>query len=228
MTLNTLDTLHQVSVIVALSCGALVMLLRAIGELRPRHCASVRTVWYVFSLACIATFLTACWAISKGWLDAQGKFQGEMGALINTLLSIGVDLEADFLFLVSVVSLLIVPQMLSYVLSGLCGCASRLWLVGGSMAFLVWGVVKSFAVTSGIVGTVVLVGVCNGWPGLSWLSAAAILAVSFFTVTFSFVILHMYYEAGTLINWVRDHCPERLIAWLRRRHEWATRHCCEP
>jgi len=201
------------------------MILVAIGELRTRHGAAVRTVWYFFSLACFATLLVAYWAVATGAIDANGNFQGEAGALVNKLLFFMLDLNADFIFLYALVSLLIVPQLLSYVLSGFFGCASIPLLIESGMAFLAWGIAKSFAVASGILVSYLLVGVWHEWFSINWLSALAFFVLSLLLVSFSFGILHGYYEANTVIKWIRNRCPEILIFLLRRIHKWATRHC---
>ena len=188
-----------VLLIAALLALALLVIIGYMGlKLADGHGTDVWVVWYLFSLASTSTFLIAAWASSVGAVDTRGSFHGDLGSAIGALLNFMLDLEAEIKLFASLLVIVVVPLLASYLLSGLFGCASRLILVGRSVSFFVWGVVKSLVVAAGIVFALALFGYVHGWVG--WSAAGAAGAAGAASMAFlpvmllalSFYILFVY------------------------------------
>jgi hypothetical protein len=193
-------------------------------KLADKNGTDVRVVWYVFSLAFIATCLAAAWASSVGAIDNHGVFQGELGAAVNALLNFMLDLDTDLKIFSTILALVLLPQITSYVLSGLFGCASAPIFVGGAIRVYVWSVVKSFVVAAGIVLSVALYGYFNNWNGWSAKGAASMSSMSGFLLVLSFSMLYLYrdiYAAVEMPSINRFPKLQRMVVslqgWLTRK-----------
>ncbi len=119
------------------------------SSLRTKHGRDIRIIWYFFSLAAVVTYFIAMWGMSKGALTAQGRFVGDIGDAISQLMQIIFDLETDVIVMSTLIGVVILPQFLMYILSGIFGNATKPYLLDSSLRFFLWSLVKSFAVASG-------------------------------------------------------------------------------
>lgn len=192
-------------------------------QLASHHGSDIRVVWYLFSLALISTLLVAWWARSTGAIDAAGSFHGAAGAVIGKFLELMLDLQSDLKILGAMVALVIFPQFLSYVLSGLFGCAVAPILIGATFRFFFWSVVKSFVITAGIVLVVAVYGWVLGWSGLSVRKATGLAGTGLLLLTMSFALLYIYRDLGGAI------APSNSVGFLKLRlvlhriNAWANR-----
>ena len=146
--------------------------------LSRKHGRDLRVVWYFFSLSLVITCGIVWWAINTGAIDEHGTFHGNAGDAIKKVLNIMLDLNADIQIFATIAAVITVPQLLSYVLSGFCGCAALPLLIEESFRFFVWNLVKSFAVVSGILLPLALFGAWNHWGHRTWREAAFLIFVS--------------------------------------------------
>lgn len=190
-------------------------------QLRQRHGGDIRVVWYFFSLSSVATFGIAWWAVSKGALN-QNEFVGSFGESLKWILEFMLDLNTDLIVLLAIVSIITLPQLISYVLSGLSGCAATPFLIEGSLSFLIWGLVKSFAVCGGIIFSLAGFGMWQGWHTW-WQGGFTMTYTSSMLVMFSFAVLLMYREAETVATDFHKHLP-KVAGRCQAIHKWCTRH----
>lgn len=183
----------------------------------------MRVISYLFSLSFVCTCIAALWASSIGALDGAGVFQGRWGSLVNRLLIFMLDLETDIKVFLAILAIFVIPQITSYLLSGLFGCAAAPIFVGRAVSFFVWSVVKSITVASGIVFTVALYGWASGWTSWSLKGAASMLWSSFMFIAVAFGFLYAYRDIdGLTITSSEKALPiknrlTRLRAWFTRR-----------
>ncbi len=160
--------------------------------------SDVRVVWWLFSLTATATFLVAWWAVETGAIDGSGGFHGRAGSVLQSVLKGVLDLEASLKVYGALVALFVVPQLASWLLSGLSGCASAPVLIGAALRIFFWSIVKSLVVASGAIAAVVSFGRAYGWAELTNLKMASHAASSLGLLTLAFSLLYIYrdlYEA---------------------------------
>lgn len=158
---------------------------------KGHHGTDVRVVWYLFSLAVVVTWIAAAWASSCGAIDSQGGFQGEVGASLHALLKYMLDLDTDLKIFSALLAITLLPQLVSYLLSGPFGCASAPIFVGKAIQFFIWSIVKSFVVAAGIILTIGLYGYFRDWNGWSVKGMASMLGMSSFLLMLSFAMLFL-------------------------------------
>jgi len=195
----------------------------AATKLRHKNGSDIRLVWYFFSLSLTVTSSITLWAFSVGWIDKQGNFQGRLGAFIGKLLHVMLDLNTDIAIVASLAALVAVPQILSYFLSGLSGWATAPILFRQSIAFVVWGTVKSFAVAAGILFPLWLIGSVLHWKGWDIVGATALLLLALGMLSLAFSVLVFYREAEEVIEAGYKKMPRRLRRIFLLSHSWMTR-----
>lgn len=192
-------------------------------KLADQNGTDVRVVWYLFSLVVVTTCIAAAWASSVGAIDNQGAFQGELGAVINTLLTFMLDLDTDLKIFSAILAMVLLPQIASYVLSGLFGCASAPIFVGGAIRFFIWGIVKSFVVAAGIMLTVAFYGCFNNWKGWDAKGTAAMSILSGLLLMLSFSMLYLYRDVHAAVEHPSTDQFPRLQRMVASLQGWLTR-----
>lgn len=138
--------------------------------------SGLRMIWYFFSLSLVATTEIGLHARYMNAINEHGQFLGEYGHLLELGLHLMSDLNTDILMFLGLLVVVILPQLLSYVMSGLFGVASMPLFAARSTTIFVWAIVKSFTVCSGIWFTVCIMGAMGvfsvpNYPGMLLLSA---------------------------------------------------------
>jgi hypothetical protein len=160
-----------------------------ITQIRVAYGAAVHVVWYLFSLAMCVSAIAFYWARMAGAISPKGQPAGDIGKAFFKLLGFTLDLRMDFLGLLALVGLIVLPQLLSYLLSGAFGCASRPRLVNYCVHMFSWGVAKSCATVSGVLFVLSLTGLINGWDGFDAKFSAKYVVLSEMLLAFAFVAL---------------------------------------
>jgi len=193
-------------------------------ELAKSHQGDLNVVLYFFSLSLTATILLGVLAIQHGAIDGAGQFHGRSGQVLDFLLQSFLDLKTDIRLALALVGLVVLPQLLCYLLSGIFfGCATSVLFVGNSFSFLIWFVVKSFAVASGVGVSFALVAALNHWPGATWDIAIVLIDLSLAMLFLALVFLGFYRGAIPLVAKIRRRCPRALVRGLSRIHRIFTR-----
>jgi len=202
----------------SLAIGAIVLIL-AVRSLSRRHPGDVRAIWYIFSLAHVISLILFLWGFTNGAFE-NGFFVGPVGSLLERFLDETENIEFNLLLMSVVVTIIVLPQLLSYILSAVSGCASKLWLIGAVMRFLVWGLIKFFAISGGVWTTLAISDYCFeihlGRKGMG-------IPYAFDSLAFSFSILIIYRSTERVATFVVQRCPESLKQTAQRIHIWASR-----
>jgi hypothetical protein len=194
-------------------------------RLAAHRATDVRIIFYLLSLASLATCIGTLWAQSAGGIDSKGAFHGQRGAAINSFLELMLDLNSDCYVIGAILALIVGPQCISYALAGLFGCASAPIFVGRALSFFVWSLAKSFVTVAGIILTLALYGCAKSWNGWSALGAASMSTLSFALLLTSLFTLLIYRDIGKEITRVdpstdRARAIRRIVGLIRA---WLTR-----
>lgn len=204
------------------------------GGLRRDHSADIRLIWYFFSLGLVVTILVLFWSISyypeiieeirnyelAGSPKIEKFKMGETTRQVLRLHDMASNIVGEAKLVGAIVTLLIIPQVLSYVFSGMFGCASKPLLVGAGFSFMAWSAVKFFAFLGGVtLCTGVVAQICEIF--IDW--KQLYLPLTFASVWEAHMILSLYRKKDYYIKWIKDHCPTRLWQAFEHAHAWATR-----
>lgn len=213
---------NQVMSILVISVVLIFLILGAVSLIRKQHGAEVRVVWYFFSLSVVAVAGIACHAISVGAIDEGGNFHGKYGEFIMGALNFMLDLKGGIFWVTGAVVLFLLPQLLSYVLSGISGCASAPLFISGSFDFLVWGYLKAFVTCAGITFSIGLL--CfSGLIPSDFKSAPILLPFSLLLLLVVFSFLFLYLEGENYMRALADNFP-KLMQRCIKVHRFFTRH----
>lgn len=174
--------------------------------LRKDHGSDIRIVWYFLSLAVVVTMIISLWAVNKGALGQNGTFQGTYGEILSKLLKVMTDLNTDLYVLGAILALITLPQLGSYVLSGLSGNAKTPLLIKESLGFFAWGLIKSLATSAGIFLCLAAFGIYHNWFHFDP-DGFVLIRLSLGLIMLSFCILFMFRETGNLITDLKKLIP---------------------
>ncbi|MBN8884615.1 MAG: hypothetical protein J0I77_02735 [Rudaea sp.] len=162
-------------------------------KLAVQYGGDVRTIWYLFWLAVVCTSILALGAKFYGSIDAAGNFQGQSGSWLKWALNFTLDLPGDAEFFVGLFVVVVVPQWLSWLFSGLWfGCAEDSVFVGTAWTVMIWGLVKSWLVAAGVFFPAHVWGCILGWPDFSMSSVVGSIFLSTSLLCVAFVYLSFY------------------------------------
>lgn len=212
--------LKAVGLVSYLSIGLWVL----IRLLRVKYAASVQVIWYLFALALHVSLLFLWWASAILAIDSNGKPNGVMGSFVMKLMTAMLDLKTDVQIMGALASLVVLPQVASYMFSAVFGCASRPKLVAVTADWLSWGVTKSFAVTSGILVAITIWGAASGWHGFDPNVELRYLHLSSMLILLAFALLLIKYELAEIPGLAQRHPSNAFANIVLRLHRWATRH----
>lgn len=195
-----------------------------ISQLRAKYGTSVHVIWYLFSLAWCAAIIALPWAQDAGVIDVRGRAINAPGRVFMGVFNFSLDLGADFRLLSALVFLIIGPQWLSYLLSGVFGCASRPKLVAYCVDFFAWGMAKSSAVAAGVLLAATVFGWRHHWSEFDAENCLKYARFSWLLLTFSFVAL-MGKATVDEIPVLADSRPlAPLRRWVLVQHQKMVRH----
>lgn len=218
-----LSTFSLLTLFTAIVLATLIVIWQAGKKLADQHGSDLRIVWYLFSLSSVCTAMAAGWASSVGAINPSGSFQGNWGNAIETLLRFMLDLDTDVKLFAAILAVFVIPQVSSYLLSGLLGCASSPIFVGRAFALFVWSVVKSFVVASGILLTVAIYGSARGWVAWNLKGAVSMSFSSLMLLMLSFACLYLYRDIGNTFALPASGRGLRVQRGLASVRSWLTR-----
>lgn len=192
--------------------------------LRKRNESDIRVIWYFYGLTVVVSFLIGVWSINAKAINSTGNFEGEHGTLIHAILASALDVNLSFYILVSAFTLIVGPQVISYILSGIFGVARAPKFINESVSFLVWGGVKTFIVVSGISTIIPLFGLFFSWESFTASKALAWFLLSFVFCSFSFLVILIYRESEEVVVDVRRYLPKSLLRVAELIHQRSTKY----
>ncbi len=200
-----------------LFCGLLLLAIGvAVKYLRRRHASSVFVLAYFLSLSCSLTLGVGLWATSEGVIRSNGAPNGVAGRWILSALKATMDLSDEFGLFLAASGAAIVPQLLAYIISGLAGCADRLWKINDTIGLLSWSFAKSFVVAGGALSMTQVYGWLQGWPGMTGSLVIGNLLLSMMLVMYGVLIVFFRCQASEISQWVAQRIPRALHRMHRR------------
>lgn len=197
-------------------------------QLRKRHPGDINTLWYAFSLTIVLTTEIALWAAFAGHIDHHGNPRDHVGAFIQVLLEHAIDVQSEILLFVGIAAIVLLPQFLAYLLSGLFfGVAGAPIFVNFMFTFFVWGVAKALVSLAGIIVVVLIIGALQGWAGTTPDKILFIMFGAALCVLAAFVCLSLYRDVLFVSKGDGTTRPTALGRALHRLHRRFTRYSAD-
>src|ERR1700726_2989847 len=96
----------------------------SIGSVRREHPHHVHTLWYVFSLTLCSMSVLFFYIYENARSIQSTPLSGLPGRIAVMLMNASMDVWEELYILMTFSALLILPQILSYLISGIFGCGS--------------------------------------------------------------------------------------------------------
>jgi hypothetical protein len=122
----------------------------------------------------------------------------------NVILAL-VDINGEVGFISIILVVIIIPQVLAYLLSGISGSASAPVIVRRITEFAIWSTIKFLSIVSAFLFSGIVVGLQGGFPFGNWRFAVTFVALSTIYIALSFFILLAYCRTADLL----DHLQKR-------------------
>ncbi len=201
--------------------GAAIFLMYLISYKRP---FDIYLTSFGFSLAVIMTMIVSIWAYAIGAIDEHGVYQGQTGQFLSRLLNFSLGLSEEIWLIILSLVLLIIPQIMSYVISGFFGSASNPLFVREGIEIGFWFMVKSFPTVAGILMGLTLVGGFLKWPHFDDIGISRLVLLSSVLIFSCYLAIFIYIDFHMLISIF----PLRLRNLGQRLHGWFTRRSRSP
>jgi hypothetical protein len=120
--------------------------------MRRRHPGHVFTIWYAFwlMLTLFSGLFYYVWANPQAIAGSALSGSSFLGSLIVWFQLASMNFRDEAFLIASIYVAVLLPQCMSYLVSGIFGCANRLILVEWITAAMSWLVIKFLAVLAGI------------------------------------------------------------------------------
>jgi hypothetical protein len=185
----------------------------SIFSLRQKHSDHVYMLWYTFCLTlCICTILfLALPGLVTGFTDDTGMNIVEKSS--RTFLTVSKDLDGEVHLIAIILAILVLPQILSFIISGLFGCGVRPILVSRISEVATLSLVKFFCVLSGVDAALAL----SPWTATPTTNATA----SLMAISFAFAILALHFDLDEVRGKIRSTLSaqsglKRLLKYMTR------------
>ena len=208
----------------ALALGSFFLIIFANHQLSKKHGSDIRVVWYFFSLAVTLSLILAHWARSSGAINEKGDFQGSLGNILSFMLKASLDLQSSMALCLAIVVVLLAPQFISYVMSGLAGCAASPILMSSSIWIVAWGLIKSLAVASGVSLIIPLYAYFNNWSGSTGRQAVGMTLLSLMLLALAFIAVFIYRDLAHIPRFMVRLIPPVVRTAISSARRWMTRH----
>lgn len=196
----------------------------ACSVLRNEHAVDIQVVWYFYSFTLVLSSLIGIWAVNVEAINNKGEFVGESGEYINTLITASLDVNLSFAIIFCIFAIIILPQLLSYMLCGLFGVSSTPKYTSESINILMWGIIKTFVIVSGVTTTIPIFGAIFSWDSFKFNNIVGWLLLSIAFCLYSFFVLLVYRESAQVLVDIDRYVPGKLKDKALSVHNWFSRH----
>ena len=206
----------MVSIFDVITIGLLVVLVFFIWLLRRSSSRQIYVIWYIFSF-CFVLFSSLFFTIYFAETHANTALAKWAAKLVATLSQYMLDVGAELELVLAVVGLVVLPQLMTYFLSGLSGSASRPVFVARIVDMSIWSLIKFLAAYAGLtLGFVGYDWVLTGRGSFSFIYVQSVLAL-----TLAFFLAYLLHASGQAIDFL---FKKDAFFFVRRAHEFFTRH----
>jgi hypothetical protein len=169
----------------------------------------------VFSLTLCAVSLLFLYIYENALSIQSTPLAGLPGKIAVMFMGASMDVREELYILGAVAVLFILPQILSYLISGVFGCGSPPILVATVSRIVTWSLIKFFCVVAGILSAQSIFSL-YGQPYLHPIDSPTKLVEALVMISISFLIMAGYYKVGTLYEVISKRlCLERFDSFLR-------------
>jgi hypothetical protein len=183
-------------------------------QLAKNNGSDIRLISYLAALSCTVAYIAARVASALGAIDGSGNFIGSTGKQVQAVLHLVLDLPTDLRLVVAAVAILLLPQVISYVVSGLFGCAHKPLFVGATLRVAFWLCVKPFVTVGGVLLAVAVYGLVNHWKGLTLEESATLGWFGLTLIMLALAYVYFYRDLPTKIP--ASKVLVRVERWFRR------------
>jgi hypothetical protein len=163
--------------------------------LRRRHPGHVFTIWYAFwlMLTLFSGLFYYVWENPDKIPNSILSGNAPLGRIIVWFQTTAMDFPEEGYLIASVYGAVLLPQIMSYLVSGIFGCANRLILVEWITAAMTWLLIKFLAVLSGILMAQAIAALYAS-PTLHLADLPRKLLQSAMMISLSFIIAGIFYS----------------------------------
>lgn len=198
--------------------GVLLFLFGFFGlQLAKSSGSDIRLVSYLAALSCTVACVAASIASGLGAIDAAGNFVGSAGTQLQTLLHLVLDLSTDLQLVGAAVAIVLLPQLISYVVSGLFGCAHKPLFVGVTLRVAFWFCVKPFVTVGGVMLALATYGFIHNWAGMTLAKSAVLGWFGLALIVVALAYIYFYRGIPTKIP------SSKGFGWIKRAGLWFSR-----
>jgi hypothetical protein len=177
------------------------MLRTAIVHVRERHPAEVHMLWYIFSLSlcvCLLSFLAFPSLAPTDTVLEPDLDLGEIGKWAAFALRAATNVRDEATLIGVVFAVLVLPQILSFVLSGLFGCGSPPMMVKRITRMSILSITKFLSVYAGVMAASAVFAFFIRPSHFQVTTAPFMLVFSILFIMGSFLSLAFYHVIGEL------------------------------
>jgi hypothetical protein len=184
----------------------------------------INVIWYAFSLVLVIRFAVDITAYASGYQSLHVFLEQELG--IPSKFTLGLhetltNIRDEVLLIVAIIVITIAPQLVTYVLAGIFGCAQSPAFVWYFEKFAAWSLIKFLAALAGIVMEETISPTERPFPSGA---QSAVLSLFSLALSFSFALI----QTG-VIDLVEGRVqPRRRVLWPTQIHRWFTRNLPPP
>jgi hypothetical protein len=172
-----------------------VALCLSILAVRRDHPDHVHTLWYVFSLTLCAVSVLFFYIYENSRAIHSTPLGAMTGTIAVAFMQASMGVREEIYILLTAGALLVLPQILSYLISGIFGCGSPPILVSAVSRVVTWSLIKFFCVFSRIL-TAQSILALYGEPYLLTKDAPVKFGEALLMICLSFLIMAIYYKAA--------------------------------
>lgn len=188
-------------------------------KLRKTNPIAVYGMWYAFFMVLSISSVIAFWAVTNGAISERGEIIGTKGKSVIFLMNAMLELEKEFIFVLVISGLSIIPQAFAYAFSSVFGCAAQMKLFAFTAKGAFWFVVKSFLSASAVMSVLIATFLINKWPGIMMEDICNLVFLATLAFAVSFALLIPYYDFDTL----NKYFPKCILGAASYLHGKATR-----
>ncbi|KAA1053911.1 hypothetical protein [Azospirillum argentinense] len=207
---------YPISMIIALSAP--------IGYLKRNYAYEVDMMFFFFCLSFAMSIVAVFAAVEFGAIDAAGEFSNELGYWFEKGLDFFLSVKHTFYISLAIISLTVAPQILSYVISGLFGCASSAIFVSEIMEVCFWLAIKPLITVAGILAGLTIGAYMLSIPKFTVNEIFTVAAVSSVLLYSSFSVVCVYKIIKNFMQGEESRIPQRWKDWIIAIHKSATQY----
>jgi hypothetical protein len=195
----------------------LLVIAHTVGKRHPRHLGAII---YLYSLSLCVGIVVYFFLFDA--VFAQENPSSTFGQLTTYWWHASLEPASEFYLLALLVWVTLVPQLISYALAGLFGCAARPIFLSQLVTFVSWTMIKAYAVAAGLqLAGAIFFSFHRGTPYM--LSSQGPFIASLVSLVTSFVVLRLYLEGGEAMQALLKRCTH-----LGKFHQFMTRSLPRP